>query len=247
MSKLNQVIAISQSKKSQAKSDMEKAYHVLQKPELFQGLERQYKPKEDDGETLPAESKKVQLRAKKVIQSIRSSWENMFDVVLTNDTGNAEAKSDVVVNGQTILENVPVTTLIFLEKQLQDLNTLVNKIPITSSSVSWNYDDNASVFRSETVSTHRTKKIEEPVVLYDATDKHPAQTALVKKDVVVGYWDTTQLSSEMSQAEVETLRDRVRDLKEAVVKARESANSLEVNDRKEGEKVLDYIFSGIIK
>ena len=64
----------------------------------------------------------------------------MFDVVLTQDMGNTHAKADIKVNGQTILPNVPVTYLLFLEKQVVDLETFVTKLPSLDPSEVWEAD-----------------------------------------------------------------------------------------------------------
>ncbi len=77
MSKLNQIIAVANTKKSQAKSAMEKAYHLFQKQDLFCGIERVYQPKEDDGEQLPPESTKVQFKINTIMDGVCEAWENI--------------------------------------------------------------------------------------------------------------------------------------------------------------------------
>ena len=50
-------------------------------------------------------------------------------VLATQDFANCQAKANVVVDGQTILKEVPVTHLLFLEKQLVDLRTFIDGLP----------------------------------------------------------------------------------------------------------------------
>jgi len=54
----------------------------------------------------------------------------MFDIVATQDWANCQAVADVVVDDQVILAQVPFTHLLFLEKQLLDIQTLVEKLPV---------------------------------------------------------------------------------------------------------------------
>jgi len=84
------------------------------------------------------------------------------------------ARADVVIDGQTIATDVPVTYLLFLEKQLVDLHTFVKKLPVLDAAESWVRDDSTDSWRTEAVRTIRTKKVPRNHVKAEATDKHPA-------------------------------------------------------------------------
>src|SRR5689334_20705797 len=129
MPKLNQIIAVSAGKKSQAQKAITEAYQSLQKPALLDGISRTYKPKDDEGEQLPAEKKQVQLRVKDATRAVTATLTELFDIVATQDDANCRAKANVVVDGRTIVSDVPVTTLLFIEKQLVDIHTFVEKLP----------------------------------------------------------------------------------------------------------------------
>jgi hypothetical protein len=64
MARLNQIIAVVNGKKAQAKKVEETVYHNAQKAPMFEGIARTYSPLDDDGETFPKEVKYVQYRAK---------------------------------------------------------------------------------------------------------------------------------------------------------------------------------------
>src|SRR5437764_8677635 len=130
MPKLNQIIAIQASKKAQAKDSLTEAYHQLKKPELLSGLARTYQPRDETGEPQPDERKQVQLKVGDLIRKVTVDLTEMFDVVATQDWANAQAKSDVVVDGKPLLQGVPVTHLLFLEKQLTDLRTFIDTLPV---------------------------------------------------------------------------------------------------------------------
>lgn len=68
--KLNQIIAIQPTKKSLAKDALTVAYHQIQKPDLLSGIARHYKPKDELGESLPAESKHVQTKVQTLIEQV---------------------------------------------------------------------------------------------------------------------------------------------------------------------------------
>lgn len=241
-SKLNQIIAVAKGKKGAAKSALETAYHVMAKPALFEGLERNYKKINDEDESLPPEISLVQKTVAQIVESVRDPWAEMFDVILTQDAGNCEAKADVVVDEKTVLTGVPVTTLIFLEKQLSDFQAFVDRMPTRSPSEEWTYNSSSGKYVSKETETHRTKKVNKPLVLLAPTEFHPGQAQVITEDVLVGYWKIQKISGAISEPEKQAMAAKVSQLKEAVVKAREEANSILVENQKQGEKVLDFIF-----
>ena len=127
---LNQIVALEKGVKSRAQADFAAASTQLQKAPLLSGISRTYKPKDDEGEQLPAESTRVQVRTSEVLADVRRALTRLFDVVLTKDSANGDAKASIVVDGTTIAEDVPVTDLLFLEKQLADLQSFVAKLPV---------------------------------------------------------------------------------------------------------------------
>ena len=130
MPKLNQIIAIQAGKKTQAKETLTNAYQQVKKPELLNGLVRTYQPRDDGGEPQPDERKQVQVKVNDLIRKVSADLAEMFDVVATQDWANCQAKADVVVDGRKVVEGAPVTHLLFLEKQLVDLRTFVDSLPV---------------------------------------------------------------------------------------------------------------------
>ncbi|MEV5570077.1 hypothetical protein AB0L06_08505 [Spirillospora sp. NPDC052269] len=243
MPKLNQIIAVEKGVKSRTQRELTDAYHELQKPALLSGLSRTYRPRDEDGETLPAESTRVQVKAEDALRDVARALTRLFDVTATKDWANRDAVADVVVDGRTLLTAVPVPYLLFLEKQLTDLRTLVDKLPVLDPSEPWTYDESQDVWRTEPVETARTKKIPRSHVLYEATKEHPAQVEMYTEDVVVGTWTKVSFSGALPARRVNGLRDRVERLQAAVKFAREEANATEVTDRKIGDAVFAYLFA----
>ncbi len=240
--KLNQVIAIEKGVKAIAAKNLTAAYHDVQKTGPLNGLSRTYSPKDEDGDKLPSESTLVQLKADEIIAGVQESITRLFDVTLTKETANAAAKADVKVGAKVIIKDAPVTYLLFLEKQLVDIGTLVSKLPVLDPSENWTYSSTVGAYAADPSETTRTKKIPRNHVLAAATDKHPAQVQLYHEDVVAGYWKTVKYSGALPADKVAQLATRVEQLKEAVKFAREEANSTTVEDKHAGKAVLDFIF-----
>lgn len=242
MAKLNQIIAVEKGVKSQSFQELTDAHQSLQKPALLSGIARSYRPKDEEGEQLPPESTRVQLKAQEVIRTTVESLTKLFDVTATKDWANTRARADVVVDGQTLLRQVPATYLLFLEKQLVDLHTFVKKLPVLDASETWSYDSSQDAWATEPVQTLRTKKVPRNHVKAEATDKHPAQVEVYYEDVTVGYWRTVKFSGALPAQRVNELLARVEKLQEAVKFAREEANSIEVEEQKVGEPFFRYLF-----
>lgn len=242
MAKLNQIVALVAGKKTRQEKALGDLNKTLQKTDLFNGIQRVYSPIEEGGETLPSEVRRVQQSVEDVLDSACAIWTDVMDTVATQEASNCTAEADVFVDGALVLKNVPVTVLLYIEKQLNDMNTLVGNIPVLDPSVSWMLDANTSQFVAIAPSTHRTKKVNKPIVLYPATPEHPAQTQLVVEDVLAGHWATTLTSTAMTSVRKQELLGRISRLIDAVRTAREQANSQEAVETKIAQPLLDYVF-----
>jgi len=243
--KLNQIIAVEKGAKSTTEGEITKAYHLIQKPEVFSGLDRQYTPKNDEDETLPGESQKVMVTVNELVQAFSVSLTKLFDVTATKTYANTSARADVKVDGETLLADVPVEYLLFLEKRLGDVLTFLSKVPTLDPALNWTFDAEAGTWKAETVRTHRSRKTPFNHIKAPATDKHAAQVDVLFEDVTVGYWDTTKLSGAVPATQVKEWKEKVLKLSAAVKFAREEANSVEVDNQAVGEKVFGYLFNGL--
>ena len=240
--KLNQMLAVSKGVKSEAQRAFTDAHRDVQKQPLLSGISRTYQPKDDDGERLPSESTKVQITATGVIADVKTTLVRLFDVVATLDTANTHAKADVVVDGNVLVRDAPVTYLLFLEKQLTDLHTFVSKLPTLDPSENWTFSESAGHYAADAVQTTRTKKVPRNHVKAEATEKHPAQVEMYTEDVITGLWTTIKFSGALPATEVRAMLGRLTKLQEAVKFARESANGTEIEDVKVGGAILGYLF-----
>lgn len=242
MPRLNQIVALTQGKKSRNATAITAIYHKAQKAPLFNGLVRTYQPKDDDGEHQPTESNKVQERATDLIGEFQTSMEDLFDIVATQDKGNCFARADVTVDGETLIKDVPATTLLFLEKQMTDVKTFIEHLPVLDPSKEWNYDTNQDLWATPAQQTVRSKKVPRAFVKAEATDKHPAQVEVFTEDVQVGTWSKIDYSGAIPSSRKTMMLGRVGKLLDAIKSAREQANLVETEQVSIGENLLDYVF-----
>lgn len=245
MTKLNQIIAIEKTANSQAQSVGTKARAAFKgsRP-FFEGRRRTYTPLDlKSGERFPDESQLVQLRVEDLLAETAKAFTRMFDVVATKDSTNTVAKANVVLSDDTVLlTDVPVTYLLFLEKRLAEFHEFIDEMPTTDPAKSWVFNQENSLFETDEIQQIKTKKIPRVLVKYEATEKHPAQTEVWQEDTLVGNWNTVFQSGAASPARKRQILDRIEALQEAVKKAREEANGIDVVDQKVGKDIFEYLF-----
>ncbi len=243
--KLHQLVAISQGSKKSVQASLTNALHDLKKVELFNGFEKTYQSKEEEEagksvDVFPPESKKVQGNVNATIYTATTVLAKHIDRIVQQDEANTKAKGTLALNGKTF--SVPVVTLIFLEKQLIDLLTIVSAIPTLDPAEDWEFSQAADLYQTAIYQTNKTKKVEEPIILYPHSDKHPAQTQMIKRDVVQGVWNNKKLSAAWPVARKNKVLARITELKEQVVAARELANEIGIDDNQIGGDFIQQIF-----
>lgn len=241
--KLNQVIAIEKGVKSRTQSMVTDVHKACQKPALFNGFSKEYQPKAEDGEVFPAESTKVQKNAADEIRQAANAWRELFNVTALKDVGNTNAVVDVKIDGVALIEGVPATYLLFLEKQFIDIRTFIGKLPTLDPAKEWKNDPNDRLYKAEARQTIKTKKTPRAVVLHEATKEHPAQVQMVAEDITIGYWSQVDFSGAIPETRQQELLDNIEQLIKAVKMAREEANSVEVEKREIGKPIMDWLFN----
>lgn len=245
MTQLNQLLAIEKGVRAKTTRTLTDVHRAIQNDGLVNGFTRTYQPRDDEGDQLPDEGTRVQLTVRQANEQVTTALARLFDVVATKDFTNADARATVHVDGVVLVEHAPPPYLLFLEKQLADLRTYVEKLPTLDPAYVWNPDDAAGrgTWRSNPEVTVRRVETLHNHVLYDATDKHPAQVQVYKTQDPAGDWTTTKFSGALPAARKEALLARVDQVLEAVKFAREEANQATVDDQRVGDEILGFIFS----
>ena len=243
MPKLNQINAIVSGRKAEAEKAITEMYKLIQKDQLFNGRERTYRPIDEvNGQKQPPESQRVQQRADDLVRQAVVKWTDLWNLIYTQDLGNQQAKADVVVDGKVLLPQVPVTFLLFLDKQVNDLETFISKLPTPDPAEEWSHDANSGLLRSKSTESLRTSKEPTVIVKYEATKDHPAQTELFTKDVPVGTWTQILYSGCITTDKKNAILARINKLQEGVKLAKEQANLQEVERQKIADALFGYVF-----
>ena len=243
MPKLHQILAIESGEKSKAHRQITELHKAVQKHQLFDGHAKTYHPIDEEGETLPKDNRQVQIQTSQVLKLYKKLMTEIWDITATKEWGNYNAPgASIVVDGNTLAEDVPIPFLLYLAKQLDDVDTAVRALPTLDPSMTWKFDPQQSYYRSDSEKTNRTKKIRMNHVRSEATKEHPAQVEVYTEDVVVGKWDAVRLSGAMPVPEKDELLERIGKLKNAVLFAREEANGFEVEKKRVADSIFGYLF-----
>lgn len=245
MAKLNQILAVEKGAKATLNTGVTEVYHTITRPGVFDGQDRVYTPLDDDptAERLPSESQKVVAAIPDLLTTLATDMGRLADLTATKMTANTRAAADVVVNGVTVLEQIPVEFLLTLEGYFQDLATIVKKMPTTDPTVVWTYNKNTGLWDSLPTETKRGKKIPRSFIKAPATDKFPAQAEMYYEDQQVGTWTTIKHSGALSPARKRQLLERIAAWSAAVKMAREEANSTEAPNVEVGKVIFKHLLA----
>lgn len=244
MAKLNQILAIEKDLKGKAERELTDIYKQVQKEELFQGRIASYRSYDENGEKEPEKNQPVQVTGEQVLSRITDARVRLYDVVFTKDATNQVSKATIKVDTTVLLENMPVSSLLYLEKQLLDLDTCVRKIPVLASDKAWKWDPNQNTYVTEPVASYKMKKVPRTLVKAAATEHQPAQVDVLFEDIQVGEWTTIHTSGALPADRKAKILDRIAKLREAVKFAREEANGIQTVDVTAGKRMFEYLFGG---
>jgi hypothetical protein len=231
--------------RKQAYAAITRARKLVEKADLAIGFHRAFTfldQEEEERSRVSDDIRRPQFSYRQVFEEVEKGLIELFDVTATKDYANMEAKADIVVDGQTLMMGAPVTYLLFLEKQLNDIHTFIASVTELPTDQEWERDGNSEFFVAHPQDTVKTKKVTKHVVVVPATEHHPAQVAEDTQDVVMGTWTNTLYGGAISRTDKAAILERINNLRDAVKFAREEANSIEVQRRTEGVALLGYIF-----
>jgi hypothetical protein len=240
--KLHELVAIEKSVKTRTYTALTELDKKAQKPEPYNGHAKKFHKKDEDGEDFPPESKKVTIKSVDVLRQIAEQNTEAFDTEATKDVANRSAVADLVVEGMILVKDAPVSLLLYLEKQLTDVRTMVDRMPVIDETEDWTLDTATGLFRTEASRTHRTKKVQRAIVKYHATEQHPAQTEMITEDVIIGWWETVKMSGALPGPHKTAILGRVDRLLKGVKQARERANGIDISQVNIGDAIFGYLF-----
>lgn len=211
----------------------------------FEGLQRDYSKKDDDGIDYPTERKRLVTTVNERLQFTVKSWKNWLDVVLQKEETNAAgAARAIIMIGDKEFGEFSATSLLAIQKNLTRFIEMLREIPTLDPSHEWELDaSETDIYKSKFPEvTSKTQKKIKPIVKYEATKEHPAQVDMVTYDTTIGIWNATRLSGKITPAEKSLILERAEELLISTKKARAKANECGVVPVKS-----DILFNYIIK
>ncbi len=220
---------------------------LLARPTSTSGLNRQYT--EDNVELAnmqrnPDEYKAVPLTVDDALAQIRDAQIPSLDIVAEQDATNTIAKASVIVDGETLLEDVPISYLLHISRVIAEWRSKVVEIlPTRDPAKEWTLDAENGIWRSAKEKRNAYMKEIVPVELSKATDKHPAQVQAVQKDIYAGFWTEEHLSGAISAARKRQLLANADRLLTAVRDAIAQANATPAVAMPAGEKIFGVLLA----
>lgn len=167
------------------------------------------------------------------------------------DLANCVATADVILDdeeGTVLLEKVPATTLLQLEKRLKEIHELIKAVPTLDPAKGFEPDEDhgKGIYKARDVEKARTEKQFEFVVMVQPSKEHPAQVKEMMVDKPVGTLLQQEWSGLITVGQKADMLDRLEGLLRAVKKARSRANDqgIDVNHHQIAGKLFDYIVKG---
>jgi len=243
MGKLHEVLAVEGEVKTAGEAILNESINTFtKKHDHFEGLVRKYSPALEGGEVFPDEIKKMDTTVPERLLYTQEPLVRLIDLMYQKEETNTRARADLVVDGVVLKKDVPATVLLSLEKHFKHVKQMYIAIPTLEPGENWREDnDTDATWVADTKSTHRTNKTIKPLVLYPATDKHPAQVEKLNIDERVGTWAATKYSGKLRAKDKVRYLERLDKLIAGIKRARCRANEEEVLPLEIGKELFSYI------
>lgn len=250
MPKLHEILSVEGQLKTQAdKVRGELATTFEKKRHLFEEKRIVSTPLGEGGLSVVESQSDIQSTVEQELKSISPFLQKALDASYQVAEANTIARADVILeDGKVLLKDVPATALLELEKRLSELLALFVSIPTLDPAKGFTIDESRAgkVYQARPVTKTRTRKDKVVLIKYEATDKHPAQTELIDKDVPVARLEENEWSGLITPARKSDFICRVEEVSRAVRQARSRANDVEVDKSKKiGNEILTYILKDV--
>lgn len=253
MAKLHEILAVEQGLQTAARKINEETIRTFdKKDEHFVETTRTVTHFAEEDQKLDTSESKAMVTTvfDKLLYTVGSNV-RALDAYLQKEATNQKAVADIVIDDKVLATAVPATVLLGLETKIAELRAVYEKIPTLAPGPTWEVDRDrrktGGVYRSESPDvTFRTKRTVKPVVMAPATEHHPAQVQAISEDVPVARITTQHWSGMITSAQKSDLLGRIDRLLRAVKRARQRANSTEVEKRHIGKVLFDFLHGDIV-
>lgn len=253
MGKLHQLLAVEgDAKTAMTKVLQEGRKTFTQRSGHFNEELKTYQPLDEKDNDRPAPSHSPMVTTVKAkLDYVEGHVKKAVDVLLQKERANQVAKASVqVAKGDgtkiTLIEDVPVTVLVQMEKHLAELRSMYDAIPTLDPAKVWTKSDTKeNVWKAAPVVTQKTRKEPKVITKHPGNDKHAPQTELHFLDQVVGRFTTEVSSGALSPKQKSRVLGKIDALIAGVKIARAKANDIEVEDAHMGDAIFQFINSGL--
>lgn len=245
MAKLHELLAVMADTTNAAQAVTKETVTVFtKKPDHFRGFTKtvRYFDGSRESENTDETKEMVTTVSDKLDYTLQSLGRH-YDALLQLEEANGRAKADLVVDGVTIMADVPATFFLGMETRLKTFRDMLLAIPTLEMSTKWEQDATLGdgVYRSPPGVSMKTEKTLKSRILVDPTEHHPAQVQQWNEDVPVARIELTHTSSMITPHAKSAMLSRCDKLIRAVKKARQRANCVEVGDAKIAKDIFDYV------
>jgi predicted transcriptional regulator len=222
--------------------------------QYFSGFTKRLKligdaPENEDIERAAAQEKALPTTVVATLDYFFKIWAKTEDLLFQKNLTNTRALASIEFRGATLAENVPVDELMGLESRLESLRKMLTQTPTLDASKEWEQDLQAAQAGTwktvHDIVTTKTEKTMTPIVLYPATEKHPAQIEKMSTDKVIGTFTTQTISGAVTAIQKANALSVLDELLIEVKKARTRANSVDVVTAKIGDKIAALVMDAI--
>lgn len=251
MAHLHEILAVEGTLEGKAKAIIQEAEKVFaERHQLFQGRVRTLTLFTGDDATLKEAQENAERQEQQIVTTVNTRlsyvWDSIvpwLDAVLQKETTNQTARADVVVDGNVVLQQVPVTFLLGLESKLRVLREMYVKLPTLDVAIPWVAapDMGQDIVKSPEVTTLKQEKSEDHIVVVQPTDRHPAQVVTKSVNKTIGAYKLTVTSGMITPSTKSLWLSRIDKLLQAVKQARQRANEAELIDAHSGQVIHDFI------
>lgn len=242
---LHQLLAVEQEISRQSKDIMTETFNTFtKKADHFDGVQKLYKPYDEDGEKIPDEIKEVVTTVSEKLDYAKKIVIRALDGTISKEETNAsgKARANLTVDGVDF-GDLSATSLIALANILKDIRAEYLGIPTLDPTRTWSKADTTGrmLYETPVEVKFRAVKTKVPLVMAPATDKFPAQVQVLDADKQIGKYETVYRSGRLTPTEKSNLLEKIDNLVYAVKRAREKANQTEVVQVNLGKKIFDFI------
>ncbi len=246
MAKLHELLAVEGDLQGTVKKLSLETQKTFSKSEMFLGTHRKlvmFDASQQDS-VVADDYREMVTTVPAKLDYLSKSMTKYFDAVLQKEKTNQSAVADLVVDGETIATGLPATFLLGMESRLKELRQVLEVAPTLAPGLAWIDDVTAGkgVYRVQNPDEKlKTAKTFMHKVLYEATDRHPAQIEKWEEQVAVGKYITNISSGMLSPSDKSELLGRLDTMIQSVKKARMKANMTDVVPAEIGKQMFKYI------